>query len=106
VTKAALDPRDRLGAGGGRNASRLSGKELREIGHEKLLDARQTYPTEKGKRPRPDLGDKNRSPDVRSPDVLMVSDLDCHLAWAGRQFERQKKTALPCIRQIRVSGRD
>src|SRR5436190_14338834 len=99
MTKAALDSRDQLGACRGRNVSRLSGKQLREVGNEKLLDARQTYPTEKGKRPGPDLGDKDRS-----PDVLMVSDLDSDLVSTSRQFERQKKSALSRFGKIRIDG--
>src|SRR5438552_13977117 len=101
VTRAALDLRNQFGAGRGRNVSRLSEKEPRKMGHEKMLEARQTCPTEKGKRPRPDLGDKNRS-----PDFLLVPNLDCDVASPSRQFERQKKSALSRFGKIGVSGRD
>ena len=63
-----------------------------------MLDAWQTDSTEKGKRERPDLGDKNRS-----PGFLMVPDLDCDVASAKRQFEFQKKSTFSRFGKIGVN---
>src|SRR6266498_3041882 len=98
VVRIALDLRNQLGAGGGRNGFRVSRKELRQSSHQNMLDAWQTNSTEKRKRERPDLGDKNCS-----PGFLMVADLDCDVASARRQFEFQKKSAFSCFRKIGIS---
>src|SRR5439155_27153142 len=86
VVRIDLGPRNQPGEGGGRNTLRLSRKEVRERSHQNMFDAWQTESTEKGKRERPDLGDKDCL-----PGFLMVPDLDRNIASAKRQFEFQKE---------------
>src|SRR5205809_6190557 len=98
VVRIGLGPRHQLGEGRGGNALRLSKKELRKRGHQNMLHAWQTNSSEKGKRERPDLGDKDRL-----PDFLMVTDLDRDVAPAKRQVEFQKESTFSRFGEIGVS---